>query len=303
MSRALRAALDKLYRADGGQLAASALSSAQRQALDAFASQTGSITMRRSGRGVVYHIRHAALVEQRWRELCPSGAAALDPELPARARNIARRGASKSAAHTHPRYYLMLRAGPGAVLWQDDDGQQLDLSSATHRFGGALLAIEDDNPWHSSGPLWLVENQALFDRLDWLSPEPGSSVAWYRGQLPNTLISWLAARPRASTVYLFPDYDGIGLLNYARLKTRLGTAVQLWLMPDWAERLQRFGSNTLWQDSQREFNAALRMLTTLPVDPPLEALIRTMDEQGRGLEQEAVWLPLATTISGAQGDE
>ncbi len=38
--------------------------------------------------------------------------------------------------------------------------------------GAAALAIHAGSTWRSEHPLWLVENQALFDRLDWL---PSSS--------------------------------------------------------------------------------------------------------------------------------
>lgn len=298
MSRELRTVLDKLCRADKGQLAASSLTSAQRHALDDFARRTRSVLIHTQGRGVVYHIQQRAIVEQRRRELSPRSTQPLDPNLPPRAVNIARTRSSKAAQHYHECYYLLLRARHGPTLWQDQYGDQFDLSETTARLGGTLLATDSpsqcDSPsqWQTSGFLWLVENQAVFDQLDWLPTDvsQGSSVAWYRGYLPNALLDWLAAYPRAPQILFFPDYDGVGLLNYARIKERLGDHVQLWLMPNWLTRLQQYGSNDLWLDSHPQFNSAVQRLANLSPEPTLQSLIQAMQRQALALEQEAVWL-------------
>ncbi|MFQ2609080.1 hypothetical protein ACK3ZW_19705 [Aeromonas caviae] len=135
-----------------------------------------------------------------------------------------------------------------------------------------------------------MENQALFDQLDWLPCAQPASVAYYSGQLPNTLLDWLALRQRAPAIHFFPDYDGVGLLNFARLRSRLGHSVALWLMPEWPSRLERFGCTTLWQDTQREFNAMLAHPATADFDVEVKQLIRSMQASGMALEQEAVWL-------------
>lgn len=292
MSRELRTALDKLCRADKGQLAASTLTPAQRHALDDFARRTRSVLIRTRGRGVVYHIQQPAIVEQRRHELSPQHTQPLDPNLPPRAVNLARTRSSKAAEHHHECYYLLLRARHGPVVWQDQYDQHFDLSETTARLGGTLLATDTPSQWHTQTPLWLVENQALFDQLDWLPADigQGSSVAWYRGQIPNALLDWLVAYPRAPQILFFPDYDGVGLLNYARIKERLGDHVQLWLMPNWSTRLQQYGSNHLWLDSHPQFNSAVQRLANLSPEPTLESLIQAMQSHALGLEQEAVWL-------------
>ena len=81
-------------------------------------------------------------------------------------------------------------------------------------------------------------------------------MTYYAGQLKRTLLQWLATRQRAARIVHFPDYDGVGLANYTRLHTAVGDACQLWLMPEWQAKLQRFGSNSLWQASYRDFAAA-----------------------------------------------
>ena len=292
MSRALRTALDKLCQADKGQLAASTLTPAQCRALDNFARQTRSVVTHTKGRGVVYHIQQPAIVEQRRRELSPHPTQPLNPNLPPRAVNIARTRSSKAAHHHHERHYLLLKACHGPAVWQDQYGQQFDLSEITARLGGALLTTDTPSQWRTSGLLWLVENQAVFDQLDWIPSDAhqGSSVIWYRGQLPNALLDWLAAYPRASQILFFPDYDGVGLLNYAHIKKRLGDNVHLWLMPNWSMHLQQYGRNDLWQASHPQFKSAVQHLAKLPPEPTVQSLIQAMQRHALALEQESVWL-------------
>jgi hypothetical protein len=61
-------------------------------------------------------------------------------------------------------------------------------------------------------------------------------------------------------------------------------------MPEWPSRLERFGCTTLWQDTQREFNAMLAHPATADFDVEVKQLIRSMQASGMALEQEAVWL-------------
>lgn len=299
MNRSLQLALGRLRASEGGQLPGSQLGAGQRRALERFARQTGSIRIEPRGRGVVYRVVLPAVVERHWRELTPIEADQLDSRLPDRAGNIARARSSKSAAHRHDVHYLLLKARHGDVVWRDACGHSLDLTRATREQGVAALAVSGeahgDGGWAAPGDLWLVENQALFTRLDWLPPAaaggaPGASVAYYSGQLPNALIDWLALSSRAATLWFFPDYDGVGLLNYVRLRERVGATARLWLMPHWRARLQRFGSAALWRQTAREFDAALTRLQPLAQDEELHALVEAMQIEGMALEQEAVWL-------------
>jgi len=290
MSRALIAALGKLRQVGEGRLAGSALSVAQRRALEAFARQAGCVRLEPKGRGIVYQVTDPDRLEQHFRKLSPRDHNELDDSLPNRAVNIATARSSKSAGHAHDTSYLLLKAGPGRAEWRDGAGHRLDLRAATDQLGAAALALNADNCWATEGRLWLVENQALFDRLDWLPHETDSSVAYYSGQLSTGLLDWLAERPRAGQVLFFPDYDGVGLLNYARLKKRLGDRVVFWLMPNWPARLKRYGNAGLWQSTLNDFLLARKRLSTLPIDSTVQHLMNTMQQCGLALEQEAVWL-------------
>jgi hypothetical protein len=215
--------------------------------------------------------------------------AQIDGTLPRRAANIAAHRHSKAGAHGHQASYLLLKAPANGVCWQSRHQPDLDLSHATRAYGAASLRVGSEDDWHSPQPLWLIENQALFDHSDWLPADIGGSLCWYAGQLTNRVIDWLAASPRSPRLIIFPDYDGVGLLNYARLRER-DIPCDFWLMPDWPERLQRFGNVEIWQDTQTEFHAALSRLQQTSLPPSLKVLIDTLQQLGLALEQESLWL-------------
>lgn len=297
MSRTLLSALRRLRDADNQQLAASELTPGQRRALDEFRIRTGAVRQQRQGRGLIYRITNPVVIEQHYTELVPMESEAIDADLPIRSANIARTRSSKSGQHTHDRAYLLLKGTEGAH-WVRDDGESYALDEHTQILGAGALTmgqgIQDD--WTTSGELWLVENQAVFDRLDWLPSDNIASVAWYRGQLQNALIDWLAARQRASRIVFFPDYDGVGLQNYLKLKRRLKSQASFWFMPDWELKLQRLGSNDLWNKTVSEFKSVLAQIeqNMCAVEPALMNLIRHMQRNGVALEQEAVFIRVAS---------
>ena len=284
MDRTLRAALLKLH----GQpsLPASQFTAAQRSALDRFARQTGAITCQRQGRGDIYRISDPRLFDTHLSALSPQVGMLATGDLPLRAQHIAHARDSKARHHQHEYYYPLLKAVGEKVLWrQGERGSELPLSQLTHHFGAASLCIEAGDTWQSGQPLWLVENQALFDRTDWLPVGTQATLLYYGGQLDGRLLAWLGQRPRASRVVLFPDYDGVGLSNFARLFAQLGDTCECWLMPDWQSKLARYGSQRLWQDTLREFTSAVLQLPDY-----LGPLTEQMRQFGLALEQEAVWL-------------
>lgn len=285
MDRPLRAALLKLH--DKEALPASQFSAAQRIALDRFARQTGAVSCQRQGRGDVYRVSDPHLFDTHLAALSPQVDIGASENLPLRARHIAHARDSKARSHQHDCHYPLLKAVGDKVLWRHDElGAELPLGQLTRDFGAASLRIEPGDAWHTDQPLWLVENQALFDRTDWLPDGTAATLIYYGGQLDGRLLAWLARRPRASRVVLFPDYDGVGLANFARLHALLGNACECWLMPGWRSKLARYGSQQLWRDTFRDFTHAVSQLPDY-----LGPLSDQMRRSGLALEQEAVWLP------------
>ena len=283
--QALRAALLKLQ--GKSTLPASQFTAAQRMALDQFARQTGAVNCLRQGRGDVYTVCNQAVFDAHVTQLSPQVEPSIAELLPLRAQHVAHARDSKARRHQHGSYYPLLKAVGDTVSWREvKRGAELPLSAATRDFGAASLSIQSDDAWHSEQALWLVENQALFDRTDWLPEGTHATLLYYGGQLDGRLLSWLGHRPRASQVILFADYDGVGLSNFARLREALGDACDFWLMPQWESKLARYGGVQLWRDTLRHFTTAVAQLP-----PSVRELTEQMQHLGLALEQEAVWLP------------
>jgi hypothetical protein len=283
--KVLLAALAKLQAEP--ELPASQFTAAQRSVLDRFARQTGAVRSQRQGRGENYRIVDPALFATHFSALSPDVEAGAALQIPLRARHIARARDSKAGVHQHEHYYLLIKAVGDSVVWRENHrGIELPLSRATIGFGAATLMVDANDAWATEQDLWLVENQALFDRTDWLPGNTQATIAYYGGQLNGILLDWLGSRARAGHVMHFPDYDGTGLANFSRLHAVLGDACRFWLMPDWSEKLDRYGSTQLWRDTLRDFTSASQRLPEY-----LTPLTRQMLHTGRALEQEAVWLP------------
>lgn len=283
MNNALASALAKLLQSS--TLSQSSFGKQQQHALDEFARSTGAVRRQPAGRGVVYVLVKPEVAETELKRLSPGYGQPQNVELPQRSINVANHRNSKSGASSHDYAYLLMRSSDNSVLWQQEgSAAQLHLAEACQRKGVEAIRLERNSRWYSKQPLLLIENQALFDRLDWL-PSQALSAVFYNGNLSSVLLSALALQAQKSTVLFFPDYDLVGLQNYQRIRQQLGEAVSLWLMPDWQRKLEQYGSRDLWQKQ-------LVRLPHLNIDgweESAKTLLAHMQRLGLALEQEAVW--------------
>ncbi|MEZ9186354.1 Wadjet anti-phage system protein JetD domain-containing protein [Vibrio splendidus] len=290
MSQALVKALTRLVEVYPDSVAGSAMTPSQKKQLDEFSRKTQSVQTTPKGRGVVYRILDMDVVKVTLEQLAPNQN--VSSSAPQRAVNIASTRSSKQGRAGHDVSYMLAKtvANP---LWRVSEVLTEHLKIATEEFGVFSLEVggERNRNLHTHHSIWLVENQALFDRLDWLPNNEPTTVIWYRGQLHNKLIEWLSAPDRATMVYFFSDYDGVGLNNYRRLRSKLEERAEFWLMPNWKELLVRYGQNQLWNDTAREFDSFEQNSQRLLLhSPPLRELVTQMKKHGLALEQEAVWL-------------
>lgn len=297
MSRCLVEALVKLLEGAGSSQTqtcrASAFTTAQRQALEDLGRRTGALRVRTEGRGSAYQVVNLDILTSHLQHLRPQHAEDIDPSIPRRAANIAQSRNSKGGTHGHELHYLLIKSISEGVIWRNQplcEGHGFDLSQTTRIAGAGVLALREQDAWCSDQPLWLVENQALFDRLDWLPSGSQGTVAYYAGQLPGRVLNWLAHQPRASQVIIFADYDGVGLLNYARLLERCRSPCTFWLMPDWRFLLGKYGSHVVWQNTQSDFQTAYPRLKAAGAPAGVLDLCVELSRQGLALEHESVWL-------------
>jgi len=290
MSRVLVKALTRLIEVYPDSIAGSTLTPSQKKQLEEFSRKTQSVQIIPKGRGVVYGILDMDVVKVTLDQLAPNQD--LSSTVPQRAANIASTRSSKQGRVGHDVTYVLAKAVANP-LWESAGGPTEHLNVATEEFGVFSLEVggERNRELNTHHSIWLVENQALFDRLDWLPNNEPTTVIWYRGQLHNKLVDWLSVPDRAPMVYFFADYDGVGLNNFRRLSERLKERAEFWMMPNWKALLKRYGQNQLWVDTAREFDSFERnSQRLLEQSSTLQCLVKEMKKQGLALEQEAIWL-------------
>ena len=277
---------------NAGVLKKSELTARQRQALEQFAQQTRLIEIIKQGRSTRYQVRHETALADYLARQQPLTEAELPADIPNRSRNVGLHAGSKQGKSTHDAYYLLMKAWADGVIWSNGK-DQLDVAAMTQQFGLAALQVGANQAWQCMRPLLLIENQALFDRCDWLENSFDGCLIYYAGQLPENLLQWLAERPRSPQLVLFPDYDGVGLSNYVRVLESIHpeTRADFYWMPDWQEKLQKFGDTTVWAKTHTQFENACHKLQAIgAMDENFQQLARLSQHTGKALEQEAVWL-------------
>lgn len=291
MNRSLREALIKLEKSDGECLG-SRFTPTQRQVLDDFLQRTACITKKRQRNGIVYQINNSIVFTQHLRDFRP-GPESVDQTLPVRAKNLALTRSTKGRKNTHEASYRLLKATAPGVTWSCD-GEYLDLWHLSSAAGALAIDISQaGTSLASDNPLWLVENQALLDDTSWVPEDLHGSVLFYQGQVSDRLIAWLRAKIRSNRILFFPDYDGVGLQNYARLRHALGENVELWLMPDWKLKLERYGDPEVWRNNLKYVASAEEGLDRDRESEGVLELLAALKLSGKALEQEAVFLKAA----------
>lgn len=282
----------KLLLASDQLLTASAFTSSQRKKLEQFALSTRQIEILKQGRSTVYRIINRQSVINYLRQLHPLDEDSLPANLPTRSRNIGIDRNSKAGKTGHECCYLLMKAWDSEVVWQDEN-KAMHISELTKHFGAAALQINVGHAWQCNRPLLLVENQALFDRYDWLPVNFNGCLAYYAGQLSDVLLQWLSEQKRTDEVILFPDYDGVGLSNYVRLTKALhyDTTLRFYWLPDWENKLDKFGSTDIWLKTRVQFENAIEMLSDMnALNADFIRLGGLSQHYGKALEQESIFL-------------
>lgn len=291
---ALISALKQLLNSDDGSLNASAFSKKQQRELEQFSRTTQLVTIRKKGRAIRYQLLNNDSVVNYIKVKQPLAEAQIDPLIPLRSKNIALENNSKKGQSLHNSYYLLMKAWDDSVLWQEGTNT-LQPAQQTQNFGLAALCITKGQSWFTKNPLWFVENQALFDRCDWLPSEFKGCLIYYSGQLPKVLLNWLKEQKRSPEIVFFPDYDGVGLSNYVRLQQSLHseTSLQFYWMPGWEDKLEKFGNTDIWQKTRVQFENAIKLIESEKrYNNDFSKLARLAQFYGKTLEQEAIWLSI-----------
>jgi hypothetical protein len=287
LSQAIKRLLDS-----EGPLKQSEFSIAVRKQLDEFALRTRQIEVMREGRGTVYRILNRAGLQNYFQQLHPIDPSALPEDLPDRSRNIGVNRNSKKGRSGHETHYLLMKSWDEDVVWQNGECA-LPVATLTRQFGAAVLQINTYQAWYCNRKLLLVENQALFDRTDWLESDFDGCLIYYAGQISDLMLNWFSLIPRCPRLVLFPDYDGVGLNNYVRLAEALHneTALNFFWMLNWQRKLVKFGDPNIWSNTRTQFENAFSRLENMGLaEECFMELANLSQRHGKTLEQEAIWL-------------
>ncbi len=248
--------------------------------------EAGVLTEKRSGGGLLVEVRRPEIFRTFIDALFPGRASGLpgrmDAATPAAGAVAAVRDSKRRAAR--PREPVFLRAF--AEVTAHRDGVVMPLLEATRRAGITGLLIEQNAFWSMTARIAIVENLECFLCFEQLGAR--ADVALYAaGRLSDLAIRWLAAPEMGScTVVHLGDYDPVGLDEYLRLKTVLGSRVSLHVPPGFERLVRTYGKAGLLTASPAVM-ARLREAC----DPDVRAVCRIIDETGLGLEQEALLIP------------
>jgi len=262
----------------------SSIAQSFRKELEVWAERKGYISILKVGKGKVFKVVNEKALEWEIAHLAPKKD--LD-DLPARVQNLAKNSNTKAGQTTLDFSYFLCKAvGDGVIV------NGVDVSFITKSLGCFALPIKDDSDgFECNGSLILVENQQLLDDLRWMPSDFNGIILYYAGNLSARLRAWLTKSSFADVI-LFPDYDAVGISNYANLVETMPDARWYW-MDDWENKLIEHGSSEL---RKKENQGALfenlwnRFKENGFPDEKMESLMIEIRKRGKMLEQEVVLL-------------
>ncbi len=247
---------------------------------------SGVLVWERSGAGKRLCVRNAETLSSFILDRFPFTELEMEAEISRRVASVGRFRNSKALRGDTPDI-VTVRGWSDIALWYE--GKSIAVSEATRTHEVFSFALTPDRHYELRTPCALVENPAVllgFERFGIHSEIPLAIFAG--GRVSNRLLDWLASQTAPSFHLLhFPDYDPVGLSEYARVNARLGRRAALHLpatLPDYFARLAnrdllRFPATT----------TLLAKLRTMQI-PEIQTVIKLIDHYNAVLEQEALLL-------------
>lgn len=210
--------------------------------------------------------------------------AELFADAPSRVVGVARFRDSKVLANDAAEI-VCTRGWKNGTLLRNDGA--VDVVRATQEHGVFAFSLTTVCPYSLRGSCALVENPVVFALIERLSL-PSELVVLGRGRISTRLLDWLAEMTSEDFKLIhLPDYDSVGLNEFARLRARLGERVTLHVPADLADQFARFSKRSLLEAGNNQ--TVLRYLRQSQ-DPQIRAVLQLIDTYNAGLEQEALLL-------------
>ena len=253
--------------------------------LQKWGESTGAICIERAkvGAGRVFRLINQRIVEKEIKFIDPGFD--ISSLSSSRLRNLAINKDTKAGRTTLECFYFPCKAvGESLII------NEIDVSAVTKALGCFALSVSEKSEGAiCEYDLMLVENQQLLDDLNWAPSNFKGVILYYAGNLSSRLRSWIKKSSFTNIIH-FPDYDAVGISNFANLLDDVPNARWFWI-PDWKEKLAKYGSKELRKKGNQDTifeNLWVRFKEKGFPDSELENLMTEIRKQGKMLEQEAV---------------
>lgn len=210
--------------------------------------------------------------------------------LPPRAQSAYLTGKTKSIRQPATSETLIFKALDGKPdLILRSDTNEFNITLLTNQFGVAGLEIMEFDHWEGDGSVVLVENKETFQYPHLVyGSENYQGLLLYTGNLSNLFLRWLRHKKRFGTVYLFPDYDPVGLSNIVRVidtSESSSTAIRL-VIPDTIDAI--FEAHANHEIYAKNITLMKKIKSTYMHHPDIARIVELMELHGGGVEQEII---------------
>lgn len=271
--------------ADEEEIPFSLVPKSVREKLQQWGESSGAVSLQRSqaGAGRVFKVVNLRIVEKEIISLDPN--IDVNALSSSRLRNLAINKDTKAGLTTlEYSYYLCKAIGDNVFV------NEVNVSDVSKSIGCFALPIKDDSEGVvCKDGLLLVENQQILDDLRWVPDDFKGIVLYYAGNLSIRLRNWIKNSSFAFITH-FPDYDAVGISNFANLIKDIPSAKWFW-MSNWKVKLAKYGCKELRRKGNQESmfeNLWTNFKENGFPDVDLENLMTEIRKQGKMLEQEAV---------------
>lgn len=249
---------------------------------------SGVLAWERSGAGERLCVRSAETLSSFILDRFPFTELEMEAEISRRVASVGRFRNSKALRGDTPDI-VTVRGWSDIALWHR--GKPVAVSEATRMHAVFSFALTSNSDYELRTPCALVENPAVLLGFERFSVHSEIPVAIFAGgRVSNRLLDWLASQTAPSfNLRHFPDYDPVGLSEYARVQVRLGNRASLHLPLNLADCFARLANGELLR-----FAATRRLLAklrTVPI-PEVCAVINLIDRYNAVLEQEALLIDI-----------
>jgi hypothetical protein len=275
----IRSRLSELL--DKGTLPLSACSNAFLTALRP-ALQSGVVVEEKSGAGRRLVVLNSEALRLFFAGRYPN--AQLFENAPSRVAGIARFRDSKVLPNDAAEI-VCLRAWENQTLFHNS--VDVNVVQATKEHGVFAFALSDHSSYSLDGPCALVENPVVFALLERLRLHVGIAILG-RGRISGQLLDWMTQIKSSDfKVIHLPDYDPVGLNEFARLRGRLRERIALYVPSDLEKYFDKFSNRALLGAANSQ--TLLRYLRRSD-DSQIQTVLDLIDKHNAGLEQEALLL-------------